>query len=430
MDIETKKAKAVEAQKRYRTRIRQDIIKTTTHEDYKKIKAGYMKEYRKKIKENKPVKEPVITPVIAEILQEIVPEIIITPMEKQIIIKNIIPKWSKNITLECSDKDIIKLRSYDIDKKEAMINKIVLVMSKVLLLEASKDNKRILRIILSGYDIKNDIKYFNKYMPFLSENNIIKFINDVHKIYTKETTLYSMLSPFANILSRLPTYNNSYQQIAITCKNCMNNYNEIRDDNKVEPVDEGKIFNFNPDDVKNHIDTKLKTDLDKAIAACYSLQPPRRLEFQFMLITNITDTSILINENYNYLIMKEDIPYCFVYNKYKTYTTYKQQIILVNDDVKPYLCKYINNLKNPIDNYLFGSNDNMQQNKKFGTKLSKIFYNMYNKNITSTWIRASAVTYLNNYGDKKTLKERKIYANDMAHDIKTALQYEKVLKDL
>jgi len=42
--------------------------------------------------------------------------------------------------------------------------------------------------------------------------------------------------------------------------------------------------------------------------------------------------------------------------------------------------------------FLFGSNDDKQQNSNFGNKLRDVFYTMYGEEITSRWIMASATT--------------------------------------
>jgi len=183
------------------------------------------------------------------------------------------------------------------------------------------------------------------------------------------------------------------------------------------------ILSFEPEDVKYHIDAFLNKDLDKAIAACYGLQPPGRLDFQYVRMTE-DDPLMLTNKEFNYLVMSSGKPSPFVYNNYKTYSKYKQQVIPVADDIVPYLLKYIKSAKlmpivGQLGKYLFGSNENTKQNGNFGTKPKKdVSYTMYGEEISSTWIRASAANCIDGVGKdgkKQNLTFRKEYAKNMAH---------------
>jgi len=98
------------------------------------------------------------------------------------------------------------------------------------------------------------------------------------------------------------------------------------DENTVKPKDLGKVFSFEPEDVKFHIDEFLDNDLDKAIVACYGLQPPRRLDFQYVRMTE-DDPLMLTNKEFNYLVMSSCKPSLLIHNYYKTYSKYKQQVI-------------------------------------------------------------------------------------------------------
>ena len=83
-----------------------------------------------------------------------------------------------------------------------------------------------------------------------------------------------------------------------------------------------------------------------------------------------------------------------------------------------------------LGKYLFGSNENTEQNGNFGTKLKDVFYTMYGEEITSRWIRASAATWINGVGKngvKKNLKIRKDFAENMAHSTALSQQYEKII---
>ena len=457
----TKKQKAVEAQRRYRLRLKNGGAgkegSETTYETYKQANAEYMRTYRanKKIavikayaKEN-PEPQTKTEKKIAKVEKKVsiteqrrsgreskqvdmsiqVKKTIVKPD----IYKQVVPKWKKNLPANATEIDKVEARAYKEPARGVMVKKIKLVMENVLLLKPSKDIMRVVKSVLTGYDLPGDVKYINKEMSFLQDKNLIAFVNKVQAYYPKSTSLNTMLTPFVNLLARLPTYNVSYQQLTVIAKQAMQNYNDERDENTVNPDDLGKIFSFEPEDVKYHIDEFLDNDLDKAIAACHGLQPPRRLDFQYMRMTE-DDPSVLNNPNFNYLVMSSGQPSLFVYNNYKTFEKYKKQIIPVADDIVPYLLKYIKSAKlMPIvgqGKYLFGSNDNTQQNSNFGTKLKDVFYTMYGEEITSRWIRASAATWINGVGKngkKKNLTFRKEYATNMAHSRQLSEQYEKII---
>ena len=420
----TKKQKAVEAQQKYRMRLKSGEPakggSKLTQFEYLQSNALYMREYRanKKI-----AKEPKATVQKKIEKPEIIP---VVPIVKSPIKRKIVPMWKKALPENPTEKDKVIARSYSIPIRDAMIKKIIFVMTKVLSLTPSKDIIRVIKTILSGYDVKGDIKYINKEMSFLQEYNIISFVNKLHSYYPKVTTFYTMIRPFTNLLARLPTFNVSYQQLSAISNKAREDYNDEKDKNAVDEEDVGKIFSFEPKDVKYHIDTLLTNDRDKALASVYALQPPRRLDFQYMRITE-NNPNVLTDKNYNYLVISGGEPTKFVYNNYKTYNTYKQQIIDVNNDIIPYLKNYIKSANLLPEQYLFGSNNNTEQTKNFGSKLRDVFFKMYGENITSTWIRISASTWINGNKNKKSLAIRKKFAENMAHSRALSEQYEKII---
>jgi len=98
------------------------------------------------------------------------------------------------------------------------------------------------------------------------------------------------------------------------------------------------------------------------------------------------DPLMLTNKKFNYLVMSSGKPSLFVYNNYKTYSKYKQRVIPVADDIVPYLLKYIKSAKlmpivGQLGNYLFGSNENTEQNGNFGTKEKRcVLYYVWRRN--------------------------------------------------
>lgn len=454
----TKKEKAVEAQRRYRQSLKTGSNKTSSvsYDDYKKSQTEYMRTYRqaKKIQlieayaKANPETE---TPAKVEIKKQQVKKKATLaemrrsdretkqvdlsiqsapPISKPEIKKRVTPLWMKNLPPGATEAEKVKARGYSVKDRDMNLKKIYVVFDKVLKKEPTKDVKRVLKNILTGYDIKTDIKVIKRDMPFLSDNNLIAFVNKVQDYYPKATSFKAMITPFVNVLSRLPSYDKEYQQLTVIAIQASKDYADERDENMVKEEDNGKIFSFKPEDVKYHIDNFLTSKRDKAMAACHGLQPPRRLDFRFMKVTE-NDPSMLNNINYNYLVIKNGEPTKFVYNNYKTYKTYGKQVIDVDEDIVPYLTDYLKAEKlTPVVNdkkYLFGSNNNTQENSNFGTKLRDVFYMMYGDDISSRWIRASAATYINNLKPKPSLAVRKEFANKMAHSRALNEQYEKII---
>lgn len=454
----TKREKAVEAQRRYRQRLKEGSNTTSSlsYDNYKKSQTDYMRKYRQnkkielieayakanpKTETNKAVQKKIAAVKDKVSLSELrsssrqtkqVDLSIKTaiPKEKPTITKRVIPLWMRSLPPNPTEADKVKARGYSVKDRDMLLKKIYVVFDKVLKKEPTKDAKRVLKNILTGYDIKDDIKVVKRDMPFLSDNNLIAFVNKVQGYYPKVTSFKAMITPFVNVLARLPSYDKEYQQLTQIAKDAAKEYAEERDDNAVKKEDVGKIFNFEPSDVKRHIDNSLSNVRDKAMAACYGLQPPRRLDFRFMRVTD-NDPSMLNDINFNYVVIKNGEPTKFVYNNYKTYKTYGKQVIDVDEDIIPYLKDYLKEAKLiPVVNdkkYLFGSNNNTQENSNFGSKLRDVFYRMYGEDITVRWIRASAATYINNKQPKPSLAVRKDFALKMAHSRTINEQYEKII---
>ena len=305
----TKKQKAVIAQRKYRERLKAGTAgkegTETTYDTYKKSNAEYMRKYRaeKKVatieayaKEN-PTESKATT---VKKIENVEKKVSITeqrrsgreskqvdlsiktvqPILKPEIKKQVVPKWKNTLPPNPTEADKVIARGYPTNARDTMIKKINTVMTKVLLLTPSKDILRVIRSILTGYDVQGDLKYIRKEMPFLNDSNLIAFVNKVQNYYPKATSFNTMIIPFVNILARLESHNKEYQQLTVIAKGAAKEYSDERDENAVDEEDAGKIFSFEPEDVKYHIDNFLTNDRDKALAAVYALQPPRRLDFQ------------------------------------------------------------------------------------------------------------------------------------------------------
>lgn len=457
-----RKQKAVEAQRRYRLKLKEGTSKTTEidYAQYKKTQASYMMNYRaqKKIaiaeayakQDTSPKAEVKLEKKVEAIKEKVnLAEVRrsnreskqvdlsiqqVKPLQKLEVKKKIVPMWKRNLPTNPTEADFNRARAYPPDKRDVMLKKIYVVFNKVLNLEPSVDIKRVLKSVLSGYDVKGDLKYIRKNMPFLDDNKLIAFVNKVQDKYPKPTSFTTMIIPFVNVLARVDAYDSQYQQLTVIAKNKAKEYSEQRDENTTSKEDRGKIIkDFSPESVKKVIDTKLTTDDEKALAACYGLQPPRRLDFQYMIVTE-EDPSVLNDVNFNYLVIRGGEPSRFIYNNFKTYKNFGKQDFAVNEYIAPYLSKHLKSSKLlPVKGrrYLFSSKqDKGQQSSNFGNKLKDTFMKMYGEEISVRWIRASASTYINNFKKPKpSLQERKAYSDMMAHSRAVSEQYEKILPE-
>jgi hypothetical protein len=225
--------------------------------------------------------------------------------------------------------------------------------------------------------------------------------------------------------------NKEYQLLAPINTGLAKSYSDERDDNTVSVKDNKRIINFTPGNIK----TILKSISDihqKAIFAVYCLQPPRRLEdFAAMKITTETDNQQLRKKKNNYLIIDQNNnPSQFIYNKFKTYRTFGQQVIDINKELADILKQYIKSYKLKENNYLFGLStdaNKRQSESNFSKLVSSIFTKLYKSSIsiTNKWVRVSYATYLNTLN--LTIKQRKDIAYKMAHSFITSMQYGKTM---
>jgi len=267
----SKKQKAVIAQCKYRERLKAGTAgkegTATPYDTYKKSNAEYMRKYRAEKKvatmayaETNPEPQAKTEEKIAKVQKQIsiteqgrsgrenkqvdMSIQVKRTIVKQNIYKQVIPKWKKGLPENATEVKKQNARAYDEPARSEMVEKIRVCAEKALLLKPSKDILRIIRSVYTGYDRPGDVKYITKEMPFLKERNLIAFVHKVQDYYPKATSLNSMLTPFVNLIARLPTYNSCYQQLTLIAKEAVQVYNDERDTNTVSQEDLGKIFNF------------------------------------------------------------------------------------------------------------------------------------------------------------------------------------------
>ena len=271
--------------------------------------------------------------------------------------------------------------------------------------------------------------YVTKELNFIKDT--IKFVDELKLRYNNKNSFKSHLNATVSIISRIKEFDKEYQLLAPINTGLAKSYSDERDENIVSVKDNQRIINFKPDNIKTMLNS-ISDIHQKAIFSVYALQPPRRLEdFAAMKITKETDPQQLRNKNNNYLIIDHNNnPSQFIYNKYKTYKTFGQQVIDINKELADILKQYIKSYKLKENNYLFGLSTDIkkrQSESNFSKLVSSIFTKLYKSSIsiTNKWLRVSYATYLNTLN--LTIKQRKEIALKMAHNFTTNLQYGKTM---
>ena len=397
-------------------------------DEYKRIERDKMRAYRASKRPPKPAQPPPPQPAPAQPAQQPQP---IKPNKKnqkkqkapqqlqrapQQVVKDFVPLYKSPNAQPLTNKSIETYLSQFKKVYEHFTNKGVPVKLKTELTKVLE---------LKTYDSK----YVTNELKFI--NNTIKFIDELKLRYPNKNTMKSHLNSVVSIIGRIKEMNKEYQLLAPINTGLAKTYSDERDENIVSVKDNKRIINFEPTNIK----TILKSISDihqKAIFSVYALQPPRRLEdFAAMRITTETDPQQLRNKNNNYLIIDHNNnPSQFIYNKYKTYKTFGQQVIDINKDLGDILKQYIKSYKLKENNYLFGLSTDInkrQSESNFSKLVTSIFNKTYKSSIsiTNRWIRISYATYLNTLN--LTIKQRKDYAYKMAHNFITSMQYGKTM---
>jgi len=362
--------------------------------------------------------------------------------------KNVTPTWLTELIKAypnyiIGDKNYIKYRAISDNSIKPDINVIISLMKNMYNTKPSIDLKRVLTLLFNGYEIKQDIKFINTELSFLNKENIHSFIEKLEEQYTNINSLNKIVRVLTNITSRIESYDYQYQFLSNICINISKLYIKQKGDNLINEKDKN-IFEV----IKNrggwdYLNIELNNNLiqnndlsfeEQAIASLFLLTPPRRLDHQYLILTDKPETE-LNDKMFNYLIMKDDVPFKFVYNRYKTESKggrikkeiLGQQIFNVYDSVIPYLKQHIIKNKIKLNNYLFGSNKYTTPNKSFGKKITIVMLKIYKvDNITSTVIRQVAAIYNQNTPNRSTNTKNQ-FALEMGHSENTNQLYSKIV---
>ena len=184
--------------------------------------------------------------------------------------------------------------------------------------------------------------------------NINKIINVIKNKYTNKNTLSSYINAITSILSRVREYfPKEYDKIAQINIDLSKAYQRERDTNDAPDKVINNLISF--DD--NYIDKLLNgiTNInDKALIAVYTLIPPRRvMDYQLMRIADKVDITKL-DKNFNYIILKNNIPDYFLFLNHKTKKTQQEPKITIPTKLAEILYAYIQGNDIIKKDFLFG----------------------------------------------------------------------------
>ena len=244
---------------------------------------------------------------------------------------------------------------------------------------------------------KLDTSFFTQ-----NKKEILKYLETLTNSQTKKTILSALY-----ILTGL----DEFKTLMIDeCNKVNNQYKE----QKMKPEREENNISF--DEVKdkvNELFDKLNKEKSKENYINYLLvalmsgvfTPPRRAEWAYVKI-----------KDYN---TKEDNYYSkgkFIFNKFKTFKKYGQQILDVPKELKGVINKW---LKLNDTEYFFY---NVNTGKPFTNSiLCRRLYTIFNKKISIDMMRNIFLS--NKYKDLPTIKNMEDTATEMGHDLKSALEF-------
>jgi hypothetical protein len=150
------------------------------------------------------------------------------------------------------------------------------------------------------------------------------------------------------------------------------------------------------------------TDIrQKLVLGLYTYHPPRRLmdyEEMYYLDNNNVDS-----DSHNYCVNCDT----FIFNKYKTFGKYGQQVIKITPELKSLLTRYVKECK-------IKSGDLLLQNLSINNTLRDIFQ----KNVGINTLRKSFISYF--YKLPLTTLQKQDIADLMAHSVNEQLKYLKI----
>ena len=276
-----------------------------------------------------------------------------------------------------------------------------------------------------------------KSLNFLKDlNKVEEAIEDNYKENTQKN-IYNSLSSILFPLKEKKGFKKVYEfynskgkelNTKVSDKNSSGEKTETQKDNWIEWSDVIKIRNDLHDEVdkiklkKNITEKDYETLLKNLVISLYTYLPPRRNEYQSLLLT---PTEKELDENKNYYVIDE---HKIILNNYKTSKKYGKQEIEIPDDLKDAVRNYLqfhtlyssNKKKKKQFEIPFLVNRNGEPLVQVNS-LTRILNKVFKKNIGASMLRH---IYLSDkYGDE--IEEMKDDAESMGHSLNQQKDYVK-----
>ena len=307
----------------------------------------------------------------------------------------------------------------------------ILEQSLSLVPLAGSNKKKIKRASIIQYMKKIKTIYFLmhnepldiKTLSFLSNPQaIIDFI--ISKYGTETTSSLTYLTAFTSITNRLLEYTEAYEIFNKKMIELSQSYQKEQNKNKLSkreainylPWDE--IIKFRPTD----------TPLNNLIYNLYVNLPPRRCDYQNMIIKYGDPDIFNLDETYNYYLPDQ---HKLIFKRYKTEAIYRTQIINLNDPdasyasyslVKESLINYIEHTKPEDGAPLIPTKHNKLYTNI--TPLIKSVFKIGEKNLTPNLLRHSFLSWFLSKARTTEIMNKVAYI--MAHSSDMQSKYRKL----
>ena len=267
----------------------------------------------------------------------------------------------------------------------------------------SQQVKAELRKLLNDNTNINELLILNE-MTYIN-NDIEPTIAKLREHYKNDNSFKSYINILAVITSHFKTLDKQiYQTLTKTNIFVNQQVQEVRENNELSEEDYKKIIDLDRTTILSNI-TKLKRIDDILLYALYTLFPARRCDWRNVKLTVETDTEKLKDDSTNFLILST--PFKVVFNDYKTYKKYKQQVFELDDpNLNEIITQYIVLDKLKPNDYLFHLQRSVKEiisEPDFSKKVSNVFDKVYDIPISVRFIRMSwasakmVMTYINFY---------------------------------
>ena len=280
----------------------------------------------------------------------------------------------------------------------------------------------LMRVYKSGVINDADLKYIKRSMLYINQS-LPEVLKD---IFPNKNTLKSNLVPYVKLSRVLANYSEVYKKTYFLLQKYIvdlnENYEMIRDDNKVSEDDRPKIItDYSKQTLLANIE-KLDDNLHKLIYAIYTMIPPRRLEYTNVELITISH-KYKMNNDTNYIILKKRAPTQFIWNNYKTSDAYGRVAVDIPPELADIILDYIKENKIKTGMKLI----DLQQSN-FIRIIEMVFKKVYDVSaIGVRWLRIAFATHIDGMNISNNEKQKLTLA--MGHSVMQSTKYRKVLDD-